>query len=150
MYLMLHKRVELLKPKLGNVDLTWKTSMHMRTSSFSYTEVNCNERLIPILRSLPIQCKQPKSHALGPYQESDVQISPKCIPEIVILQRQVMKKSPTVPRPALVDEFLENLKSGVREDTKRKAITFDTEHLNEFIQNITNNVMRMQREAYEE
>nr|CDS32221.1 coiled coil domain containing protein 162 [Hymenolepis microstoma] len=62
---------------------------------------------------------------------------------------KVMKESLTVPRPALVDEFLENLKSGVREDMKRKAITFDTDHLNEVIQNIANNVMRMQREAYE-
>nr|CDS29714.1 coiled coil domain containing protein 162 [Hymenolepis microstoma] len=49
------------------------------------------ERLTPVLRSLSIQCKQPELHVLGPYQESDVQISPECIPEIVILQRQLVK-----------------------------------------------------------
>nr|CUU99974.1 hypothetical transcript [Hymenolepis microstoma] len=65
------------------------------------------------------------------------------------LMHRAMKESLTVPRPALVDDFLENLMSGAREDTERKAITFDTDHLNEVIQNIANNVMRMQREAYE-
>nr|CUU98194.1 hypothetical transcript [Hymenolepis microstoma] len=60
-----------------------------------------------------------------------------------------MKESLTVPRPALVDDFLENLTSGAREDTERKAITFDTDHLNEVSQNIANNAKRMEREAYE-
>lgn len=60
-----------------------------------------------------------------------------------------MKESLTVPRPALVDEFLENLMYGAREDTQQKTITFDTDHLNEVIQNIAIGVMRMQREAYE-
>ncbi|VUZ41510.1 unnamed protein product, partial [Hymenolepis diminuta] len=119
-------------------------------------------------------------YALGPYQESDIQISPKGIPEIVLLQRQLvkliesfenymigdirkalvrqidlvikernreegnlpldlwkkpaMKESLTVSRPALVDEFLEKLMYGAREDTKQKTITFDTDHLNEVIQ----------------
>nr|CUU98345.1 hypothetical transcript [Hymenolepis microstoma] len=63
---------------------------------------------------------------------------------------EAMKESRTVPRSALVDEYLENLKSGVREDTKRKAITFDMDYLNEFIRNNTNDLMRMQREASEQ
>nr|CDS31580.1 coiled coil domain containing protein 162 [Hymenolepis microstoma] len=49
------------------------------------------ERLTPILRSLFIQCKQPELHVLGPYQESDVHISPKCVSKIVILQRELVK-----------------------------------------------------------
>nr|CDS29687.2 coiled coil domain containing protein 162 [Hymenolepis microstoma] len=142
---MLYNRVELLKHEWGKRGL----GLEDINTYANFKEVYRNERLIPILRSLSIQCKQPELHALGPYQESDVHISPKCISEIVILQRQTMKESLTVPRPALVDEFLENLNSGVREDMKRKAITFDTDHLNKVIQNIANNVMRMQREAYE-
>nr|CDS35100.2 hypothetical transcript [Hymenolepis microstoma] len=107
------------------------------TSMAAYALIKTfRERLIPILRSLSIQCKQPELHALGPYQESDVQISPKCISEIVILQRQVMKESLTVPRPALIDEFLENLKSGARKDTEWKAITVFTDYLDEVIRNI--------------
>lgn len=60
-----------------------------------------------------------------------------------------MKESLTVQRPALVDEVLGNLLDGAREDKVKKTMTFDTEHLNKFIQNVTIGVMRMQREAYE-
>nr|CUU98195.1 hypothetical transcript [Hymenolepis microstoma] len=76
---MLRKRVDLLR--------------HINTyANFKlFVKVYRNERLIPILRSLSIQCKQPELHALGSYQESDVHISPQCIPEIVILQRQLVK-----------------------------------------------------------
>lgn len=60
-----------------------------------------------------------------------------------------MKETLTVQRPALVDEFLENLMDGAREDSEKKTITFDMDHLNKIIQNIAIGVMRMQREAYE-
>ena len=60
-----------------------------------------------------------------------------------------MKESLSVQRPALVDEFLENLMDGAREDLVKKTITFDTDHLNKVAQNVAIGVMRMQREAYE-
>nr|CUU99816.1 hypothetical transcript [Hymenolepis microstoma] len=98
---MLRKRVELLKHEwgkrgLGLEDINTYANFKLFIGTgilclLLFREVYRNERLIPILRSLSIQCKQPELHALGPYQESDVQISPKCISEIVILQRQLVK-----------------------------------------------------------
>lgn len=55
---------------------------------YHFSQVYRRERLFPLLRSLAIQYKQPEIYALGPFQETDVQISPKGIPEMVILQRQ--------------------------------------------------------------
>lgn len=60
-----------------------------------------------------------------------------------------MKESLTVERPALLNEFFQNLMDGAREDPGGKTITFDMNHLNEVIQNVAIGVMRMQREAYE-
>nr|CDS26031.2 hypothetical protein HmN_000637100 [Hymenolepis microstoma] len=172
-YLILRKRVESLKPEWG------KRRLGLEDFNTSATF------------KLFVSTK----YALGPYQESGAQISPKGISEVVILQHQLvkliesfenyiigdiwkalfrqidlvikegnreegnlshvlwkkpaLKESLTVPRPPLVNELLENLMSEAREDTNRKAITFDTDHLNEVIQNIAINVMRIQREAYE-
>ncbi|EUB56864.1 Transmembrane protein [Echinococcus granulosus] len=193
-YLILRKRVELMKREWGKRRLGLE-SIDTAAAFKQFTQVYRREHLFPLLRSLSIQYKQPEIFALGPFQETDVQISPKGIPEMVLLQRQLvklieafenymigdvrkmlvrqidlvikernreegnlplelwkkpaMKESLTVQRPALVDEVLENLLDGAREDTVKKTITFDTEHLNKFIQNVTIGVMRMQREAYE-
>ncbi|VDK35139.1 unnamed protein product [Taenia asiatica] len=193
-YLILRKRVELMKREWGKRRLGLE-NIDTAVTFKQFTQVYRRERLFPLLRSLSIQYKQPEIFALGPFQETDVQISPKGIPEMVLLQRQLvklieafenymigdirkmlvrqidlvikernreegnlpldlwkkpaMKESLTVQRPALVDEVLQNLLDGAREDKVRKTMTFDTEHLNKFIQTVTIGVMRMQREAYE-
>lgn len=60
-----------------------------------------------------------------------------------------MKESLTLGRPALVEEFLHSLMDSAREDTLKKTVTFDFDHLNKILQNVSLGVMRMQREAYE-
>uniref|UniRef100_A0A5K3ERZ5 DUF4549 domain-containing protein n=2 Tax=Mesocestoides corti TaxID=53468 RepID=A0A5K3ERZ5_MESCO len=193
-YIILRKRVELIRREWGKRRLGLE-EIDTPASFKQVTQVYRRERLFPLLRSLSIQYKQPEIFALGPFQETDVQISPKGIPEMVILQRQLvklieafenyiigdirklivrqidlvikernreegslpldlwkkpaMKESLTVQRPALVEEFLSNLMDGALEDREKKTITFDIDHINKVLQNMSIGVMRMQREAYE-
>ncbi|VDL96101.1 unnamed protein product [Schistocephalus solidus] len=89
-FLILRKRVELVKREWGKRRLGIEgidTAANYKYFTMTYRR----ERLFPLLRSLAIQYKQPEMYALGPFQEVDVQISPKGIPEMVILQRQLVK-----------------------------------------------------------
>ncbi|CAH8548630.1 unnamed protein product [Heterobilharzia americana] len=64
-------------------------------------------------------------------------------------KRPAMKESLTVKRPALAEEFLNQLLSNTTHNEKSDVYTITKQSLNEVIQNVAISVMRNERESFE-
>lgn len=62
---------------------------------------------------------------------------------------QAMKEAMTFKRPALADEFIVDLMSGMQLDERTNQYTITKDKLNEVLQTMAISVMRVQRESYE-